>query len=296
MDGDMRPRFCQLRRRASLADAVRIAFLIAILMQAVSASAAPSRIASLNMCTDQLLLMLADPEQIAGLSPYARDRDRSFMASAADRFPVLSGGAEDVLILAPDLVVAGRFMRRATHEFLRARGASLVEFDVARSISEAKEQILHMGILVGHPDRAAAEVARIDAAIERTRAAALRTPTPRRVLAVSRRGWVSGGETLTTSLLAAAGLANAAPDLGFGSGGFATLESIVAIRPDFILVTDAGERPEDQGQAFLLHPALQRLYPLERRIIIPERLTACAGPMLADALDRLADAIDHLNR
>ena len=115
-------------------------------------------------------------------------------------------------------------------------------------------------------------------------------------LAVSRRGWVSGGETLTTSLLATAGLANAAPDLGFGSGGFATLELIVAIKPDFILVTDAGESPEDQGQAFLLHPALQRLYPLERRIVIPERLTVCAGPMLADALDRLAEAIGRLSQ
>ena len=167
----------------------------------------------------------------------------------------------------------------------------LVEFDVARSIDDAKAQILHMGSLIGHPERAAAAVARIDAAIERTRAAALQTPAPRRVLAVSRRGWVSGGATLTTSLLSTAGLANAAPDLGFKSGGFASLESIIAIRPDFILVTDAGESPEDQGEAFLLHPALQRLYPLDRRIVIPERLTVCAGPMLADALDRLAESL-----
>ena len=277
---------------------VSILLLVVALMQAASAfaDAAPMRIASLNMCTDQLLLALADPEQIAGLSPYARDRDRSFMATAAGRFPVLSGGAEDVLVLAPGLVLAGRYTRRATREFLRAKGLPLVEFDVARSIGDAKEQILRMGSLVGHPDRAAAAVSQIDAAIERTRAAALRTPAPRRVLAVSRRGWVSGGETLTTSLLATAGLANAAPDLGFGSGGFATLESIVAIKPDFILVTDAGESPEDQGQAFLLHPALQRLYPLERRIVIPERLTVCAGPMLADALDRLAEAIGRLSQ
>ena len=71
---------------------------------------------------------------------------------------------------------------------------------------------------------------------------------------------------------------------------------IVAIQPDFVLVTDIEESPEDQGQAFLLHPALQRLYPLQRRIVIPERLTLCAGPMLADALDRLADAIAKLSR
>jgi iron complex transport system substrate-binding protein len=280
------------------AAAVCIAFLVAILAPAASASAGspPMRIISLNMCTDQLLLAFADPDQIAGLSPYARDRESSFMAAAADRFPLLSGGAEEVLVLAPDLVVAGRFSRQATFEFLRAKRTPLEEFDVARSIDDAKKQILRMGILVGHPDRAAAVVARIDAAIERIRASALRTPKPPRVLAVSRRGWAPGGETLTASLLAAAGLANAAPELGLGTGGFASLESIVAIQPDFILVTDVDEHPEDQGQAFLLHPALQRLYPLQRRLVIPERLTVCAGPMLADALDRLAGAIGNLGR
>jgi iron complex transport system substrate-binding protein len=285
------------RRMRQLAAAPCIAFLIAILPGAASgASSPPKRIISLNMCTDQLLLALADPEQIVGLSPYARDRGSSFMASAAARFPLLSGGAEEVLVLAPDLVVAGQFSRRATFEFLRAKETPLEEFGVARSIDDAKKAILRMGTLVGHPDRAAAMIARIDAAIERIRASALRSPSPPRVLAVSRRGWVSGRETLTASLLAAAGLANAAPELGFGADGFATLESIVAIRPDVILVTDIDERPEDQGQAFLLHPALQRLYPLQRRIVIPERLTVCAGPMAAEALDRLADAIGALSR
>ena len=37
------------------------------------AQAIPHRVASINLCTDQLLLALADPAQIASLSPYARD-------------------------------------------------------------------------------------------------------------------------------------------------------------------------------------------------------------------------------
>jgi iron complex transport system substrate-binding protein len=108
------------------------------------------------------------------------------------------------------------------------------------------------------------------------------------VLAVSRRGWVFGGESLTTSLLGAAGLANAAGDMGLAQGGFASLEAIVMARPDFILVTNVRDRPQDQGEALLVHPALQKLYPLARRMVIPERLTTCGGPMLAEALDSLA--------
>ena len=274
----------------------RGAFLLALALlfaaPAERVAAAPKRIASLNMCTDQLLLELADPSQIAALSPYARDKNLSFMAAKAGGFPILSGGAEDVLTLAPDLVVTGRFMRRATRDFLRADGLPIAEFDVVRSLGEATTQIKRMGDLVGHPERAEAAIARIGAAVERSRAAALRSS--RRVLAISRRGWVPGGDSLLTSLLATAGLANAAPDLGLKSGGFATLESIIAARPDFILVADESDNPEDQGQAFLLHPALERLYPPARRIVIPERLTVCGGPMLADALDRLTEALGRL--
>ena len=276
------------RARTGYARRIGLAALI-VAASLKSADAAPSRIASINMCTDQLLLALADPDQIAALSPYARDKHQSFMAAKAENFPALSGNVEDVLMLAPDLVLAGRYTRRATREFLRQHGVALVEFDVARSLDDAKAQILQVGKLVGHIERAEAAVARIDAAIERTRAAALKTPL--RVLALSRRGWAPGGETLTASLLSAAGLANAAPELGFKSGGFASLEAIVALRPDLLLVADGGADPEDQGQAFLRHSALERLYPPDRRVVIPERLTVCAGPMLAEALDRLTEAL-----
>src|SRR3979409_35508 len=52
----------------------------------------PPRIASMNVCTDQLLIPLADPEQILGLSRYSRDAWQSFAADAPRRFPILSGG------------------------------------------------------------------------------------------------------------------------------------------------------------------------------------------------------------
>ncbi|MEE4527099.1 hypothetical protein, partial [Klebsiella pneumoniae] len=66
-----------------------------------AATAAGPRIASINLCTDQLLIALADPDQVLGLSPYALDKARSWMAVEAARYPLLSGEAEDVLELKP---------------------------------------------------------------------------------------------------------------------------------------------------------------------------------------------------
>ena len=68
-----------------------------VLAAAPMAHAQPQRIASLNLCTDQLLLALVDPAQILGLGPYSRDTTRSWSAADAHRYPRLSGEAEDVL-------------------------------------------------------------------------------------------------------------------------------------------------------------------------------------------------------
>jgi iron complex transport system substrate-binding protein len=55
---------------AELADG---AIIVASLSLPQGAQAAAPRIASMNICTDQLLLAIADPAQIMGLSRFSRD-------------------------------------------------------------------------------------------------------------------------------------------------------------------------------------------------------------------------------
>jgi iron complex transport system substrate-binding protein len=278
---------------------VRRAALIALAGVWLAANAAQAAerpsIASTNVCTDQLLMTLADPPQIVGLSPYSRDAAQSWLAVEAHRFRKLSGSAEDLLMLRPDLVVSGAYDKRATRELLKQQGVDLVTFNVVPdSLNEVKAQIRQMAALAGHPDRAEAEVARLDQAIARARLAVAQKPL--KVLPLWRRGWVSGQGSLINLLFAEIGLANAAGDLGIASGGFASLEAIIKARPDLILVADGGDFAEDEGTALLLHPALQKFYPASKRIIIPERLTVCGGVMLADALDLLVKELARVAR
>jgi len=285
-----------MRRRAYTLSRSIVAAALAMLagLSAPAAAAGLPRIASMNVCTDQLLLPLADPEQILGLSRYARDAWQSWSAGDARRYARLSGGAEDVLVLKPDVVVASLFDKRTTRELLKAQGLRVVEFSVPRNLDEVKAQISQMGKIAGHPDRASAEIARLDAAMARARQIVLEKHYS--VLPLSRRGWVSGRDSLVSALLAETGLFNAAETLGIGAGGYASLEQIVQARPDFLLVSEAGDRAEDEGRAFLLHPALERLYPPAKRIVIPERLTVCGGVMQADALDALVKELQRLKR
>ncbi|MBR1123572.1 ABC transporter substrate-binding protein [Bradyrhizobium lablabi] len=264
-------------RRALLA-------IVTLALTAGASQAAAPRIVSMNICTDQNLLALADPAQVIGLSRFARD-GRLGWVEGARKFPILSGGAEDILVLKPDVVTASQFDKRSTREILKANGVNLIELPVPRTLAEVRDQIREMGNIAGHPERATAEIARLDAAIAEARKAA--GGKHFRVLPVSRRGWVPGRDSFVGAILAEAGLANAAGELGVDFGGFASLEQIVQLQPDFLVVSDAGERAEDDGSAFLLHPALERFYPRDKRIVIPGRMTECGGVLLADALEAL---------
>src|SRR5258705_13960962 len=131
----------------------------AVVMSAAPSFATSPRIVSMNICTDQLLLALADPGQILGLSRFSRDARQGWVGDNARKFPILSGGAEDILVLKPDVVTASQFDKRSTRELLKANGINLVELPLPPSLGEVGDQILEMGGMAGEPDAAATEFA-----------------------------------------------------------------------------------------------------------------------------------------
>ena len=264
------------------------------LSAALAATGRPSRIVSINLCADNLLMALANPKQIAALSPYAVDPKLSFFADRAHDFRHDAAEAETVVELKPDLVLAGRFTKLATRDMLASLGYRVVSLDAVRSIDQSISQIREIAALVGHPERGEALIGEIEAAQARARQAASGLAAPPTAAVYQRRGYVTGGETLSADLLASVGLANAGGSLAGRIGGFIPLEQLVAARPDYLVVAAPDIRAEDQGTALLAHPALQQLYPAARRIVLPERLTVCAGPSLPAALDWLAAEVGRM--
>lgn len=273
----MVPRFKRFATRAILA-------LVAVLPCA--AHAAPPRVVSINMCADQLLLALADPEQILALSALAADPAMSFMAKQAEAFRHDVTEAEQVVQLTPDVVFAGRYTKRATREMLQRLGYRVELLDAARSIDESIDQIRHVAGVLQRPERGEVLIAEIEAA--RQRAMVMDDHARPTAAVYQRRGYVSGGNTLTSELLKIAGFDDGAEHLAGDRGGFVPLERMIAEPPDFIVVSSTGRKAEDQGSALLAHPALAEIFPPERRIELPDYLTSCGGPSLPAALDLLS--------
>lgn len=254
---------------------------LALLALLPAAAAAPRRVVSFNLCADQLVLALADPGQIAALSPYARNPGISAAAAAAQAFPVTSGSAEEALALGADLVFLGPRDRLATGQLLDGRGIRVERMPLATSLDDAKAIIRRTAAILGHAERGEALAAHLDAA----RAGPGPAPT---ALPYERRGYAAGPTTMLGDALVRAGFRHARPDIGFG--GFVSLETIVRLRPDVLVLNAAPGRADDQGTALLTHPALARLYPAGRRIVVPDVLTVCPGPGLVEAIARLAAA------
>src|SRR6186997_1274922 len=121
----------------------KIAATCLTLLAATAALAdSPRRIVSFNLCADQLVVALADSDQIAALSPYAHDRHLSVVAERARRFKTLDWSAEGTVALGPDLVLVGPNDRRETRRMLTGLNIPVADIALVTDIAAARAQIL----------------------------------------------------------------------------------------------------------------------------------------------------------
>ena len=245
--------------------------------------ARPSRIVSLNMCTDELLLRLVPPDRIASVTWLSQDPRSANMADIARRVPANHGLAEEVRAQRPDLVVAGRYTTRLTVAMLRRAGIRVVDFDVPNDLPAIYAQIREFARVVGERARGEALVSAMEAslsepipAMERPGAFVLRP-----------NGFTAGRGSLVDEILTKAGLDNLAARLDLGNYGQVPLETVV-LEGASVLVMD-GERagPPSLATALLDHPVLAKLRRRLRAVSIPSRLWTCAGPGVVEAVERL---------
>jgi len=227
---------------------------------------------SLNLCTDQLLVLLA-PEKIAALSPLARDPTLSFVASRAASLPVVRPSAEAVLRLHPDLILAGPFGAQATVALLKSEGLAVHRISLPQTFPAIRAQTRRVALLLGVPERGAALVSTMDA----TLAAVHPPPRPRTAIAWEPRGFTEGPDSLMGAILRAAGLTN------LSDGNHLGLEALMRLAPDLVVVPEAPHFPS-LATDLLQSPALSSI----PRRSLPPALTLCAGPFTAQAVSMLA--------
>ncbi|SEN08775.1 iron complex transport system substrate-binding protein [Gemmobacter aquatilis] len=244
----------------------------------------PQRVVSINLCTDQLAMLLAAPGQLVAVSPLAQDPASSVMADAARAYPTTTGLAEDVYLLQPDLVLAGSFSAQTTVSMLQRLGIPVAVFPPAYGLADVRQGMLDMGRALGRDEAAAELVAAYDAGLAQLPAA----PEPRPTAATyAANGYSAGAGSLSGEIIEAAGLHHLAADLGLPHGGSLPLEALVLADPD-LLVMEPTHPGHARAEEVLTHPALRALG--GGQAAMQDRDWVCGLPSVLDAIDRLAAA------
>lgn len=256
----------------------------------VSASAMadrPQRIVSIGLCTDQLLLLLAERGQIASVSVWAKDSNMSYMIDAVGDIPLNNASIEEIVQLQPDLVLASEFVAWDTVSFLRQLGYAVKQVPVVKSVDEIYDLLGRFGSWTGNENKAAAMVEQMRQRLAGIDARYAGRPS-KSVIIYSPNGFTIGADTLEHDLFERAGYRNLAAEMGISGFQAISLEKLVAADPDVLQIDRRLSTQDSLATATLEHPVLEKLIRQREHLDIPTRLRICGGPMIVDAIEMMA--------
>lgn len=240
-----------------------------------AAEAAPRRVVSLNLCSDELVLMLAAPGQIASVTHLSQDPEESPLWRQARHYPRNDGSLLSAARLRPDLLITmGGAIRDRAHIAARL-GIPMLVLPFPDGLGDVAASIRRVAAALGRPARGGALARRIEG-LERSRPRAM-------IDTIFLNG---GGRTVRPSGLAAQWMALAGFRQRAVSGDKVTLEQLLLSPPAMLLRSDYRSEQYSGEQRWLSHPLARRVR-RARTIWTDGRRWTCMGPLLVDEIARL---------
>lgn len=231
-----------------------LGFGLALVAGPLGAQDPPQRVVSMNLCTDQFALMLAAPGQLVSVSYISADPVTSPLADLAAAYPLNHGSAEEIYLLAPDLVLADPWTDPAALAMLRRLGIRVEQVEGVRALSDIPDRLRRFGDLLGRQDAAEALIDQFESDL-----ATLTAPQdgPRAVIYFP-NGYSLGEGSLSHEILTRAGFRNIATELTPSATGQIALELLVLAAPDLI-IRDRPYPGASRAEELMHHPALAAL-------------------------------------
>ena len=250
------------------------------------------RVVSLNLCADAYLMAFAKPEQILGLTQQSSDPTLSAFVEEASNFPVSGGRMANILEQQPDIIIINNYSPPPNKALMDRLGIKIVKLDAANSYQSARTEILQLGKAIHRLEAAKAYLAQLDKELEDARHTEL-TYMPS-IINYQRRGIVVGETHILDDIIQLAGAQNLGRDTGRTIGPM-SLENLIRLQPDYVLSISENDeqtlKSQDRGSEILNHPALQKMFSVERHIYIPQNLTVCAGATTPKAVAHLIETL-----
>lgn len=244
----------------------------------------PQRIASLNICIDQLLWELVPHERLVSISYLTADPIWSPIAHQVRGMPLNHGLAEEIVPLKPEVIFAGEFDAPNAIELLQKLGARVERLPLPRKLDDINEQIFQLANMIGAQSKAQYMVANINTQIAELKAASA-GKTPLTAFWYSSNGVVIGAGTLEHEFMQLAGLRNLAAERGMFGFNQLDLELLLSAKPQILIVEEGSDDAFSLAREYLSHPALQHA---DFKVInLPAGLSGCAASVIGDVASTL---------
>ncbi|MFN3388206.1 MAG: ABC transporter substrate-binding protein, partial [Allosphingosinicella sp.] len=240
-----------------------------------SASTAPQRVASLNLCTDELLLLLAAPGQIASVTHLSQSAAETPLWQTARRYPKNDSSLVAVAPLRPDLVLTMGGGARDRVRIAKRLGIPTLDLPFPQTVADIEAGVRSVAAALGRKEAAAPILARI---------AALKRTAPRRGADALWLG--GGGRTLGAQSLGAEWMRLAGLKQRGIAGDRVSLESLLVSPPAVLLRSDYRAGQYSGEQRWLSHPLAKNVR-AGRTLRTDGRLWTCMGPLMAGEVARL---------
>ena len=264
-----------------------LAFAVLLAGIAPAWAQVPRRVVTVNLCLDQVALRLAAPGQLVGISHLSLDPRLSVLVDQARVVASVRAGVESILELRPDLVILDDAAHANLKRLLREAGVRILELPWAASLEDAETLISRIAAALGRDAAGQALIA--DMREQRRRLAWQGPPTGLAAVLQANRG-TAGKGSLMDELLRLSGFRNLAAELGIPAYGRLPLESMLAGRPDVLVLDGSANANPARATEFVDHRALHSLAGRARFVSMPTKYSICAGPENFEAMRLLAEA------
>jgi iron complex transport system substrate-binding protein len=238
-------------------------------------ASAAVRAASLNLCTDELLLLLARPEQVVSVTHLSQQEAETPLWRQARGYPRNDGTLLDVLPRRPTLVftMGGQGHDRA--EIARRLGIRTIVLPYPQSIDDVIGSVRTVSAALGRAQAGQTAIRQIETV---SRGAPPRTVD---TLYLSGGGLSVGATGLAADWMRLAGLRQRAIQ-----GDRVGLEQLLVSPPTVLLKSSYRSKEYSSQQRWLAHPLASRVQ-AKRTLGTDGRLWTCMGPLLAPEILRL---------
>ena len=235
-------------------------------------------VASLNLCADEYLLLLARSDEIASVSFLSQYPLESPLWRIARRHHSNRGSIEDVLNQRPHVLLTMGGGGRATALIARRLGIRVVDLKHVSSPEDVGANLRTVAAALGEPNGAAPWIARLNA---------LGRSSPR-----SARDTIllaSTGDSLSPGSAGAKWLRLAGLEQRPLSEGRATLETLLTRPPQVLVRSNYRLGQVSRGTRWLDHPIVRRMP--SHRMVTDGRAWTCMGPLMILEIERLRKAM-----